>query len=256
MKLVFGLGNPGKEYEKTRHNTGFMTLDRLADKHGIVINACKDKGMSGKGMIGGEKVVLVKPLTYMNLSGECVRAYVDFYKVDPASDVIVIYDDIDIEPGKLRIRKNGSTGSHNGMKSVIKCLGTEVFARVRVGVGAKPDGWDLADYVLGRPSGEAEKKMSLAMDHAASAIELIIVGRMDEAMNLYNAKKEKPPKDEAKKAKAAPHKAVNAPDMAGTAERHSPEAATTAAVLADDEKKADTPADEADKTDTPEADRT
>ena len=192
MKLIFGLGNPGKEYDKTRHNTGFMTLDRLAEKHGITVNACKDKGMNGKGVIGSEKVMLVKPLTYMNLSGECIRAYVDFYKVDPASDIIVIYDDIDIEPGNLRIRKNGSAGSHNGMKSVIKCLGTETFARVRVGVGAKPAGWDLADYVLGRPGGEDEKAMSIAMDHAVSAIELIIAGRMDEAMNLYNAKKEKP----------------------------------------------------------------
>ncbi len=191
MKLIFGLGNPGREYEKTRHNMGFMTLDMLARKHGIAINSCKDKGMSGKGMIGTEKVVLIKPLTYMNLSGECVRAYVDFYKADAAEDVIVIYDDIDIEPGFLRIRKNGSAGSHNGMKSVIKCLGTESFARVRVGVGAKPAGWDLADYVLARPSGEDEKKLSEAMEHATAAIELIAEGRMDEAMNRYNAKKEK-----------------------------------------------------------------
>ena len=191
MKLIFGLGNPGREYEKTRHNTGFMTLDRIAGRHGISISSCRDKGMSGKGMIGGEKVVLVKPLTYMNLSGECIRAYADFYKVDPSADVIVIYDDIDIEPGMLRIRASGSAGSHNGMKSVIKCLGTETFARVRVGVGAKPAGWDLADYVLSRPTGEDEKRISEAMDRAADAVELIVTGRMSEAMNLYNAARSK-----------------------------------------------------------------
>ena len=148
MYLIAGLGNPGKQYENTRHNAGFMALDALADQLGTSIEEKKHKALCGKGLIGGEKVILLKPQTFMNLSGESIRAAADFYKVDP-DHIIVIYDDISLEPGQLRIRKKGSAGGHNGIKSIIAHLGTQEFPRIKVGVGAKPDRMDLADYVLG-----------------------------------------------------------------------------------------------------------
>ena len=189
MKIIVGLGNPGKEYETTRHNMGFMTVDRLAKKFGIDIIDLKHKGMCGKGIISGEKVMLVKPQTYMNNSGECVREVMDYYKVLP-EDILIIYDDIDLDPGQLRIRKNGSAGSHNGMKSVIKHMGTQVFPRVRVGVGAKPEGWDLADYVLSRISPDADREIIKGTEDAAEAVECIISKGIDDAMNLYNRHKD------------------------------------------------------------------
>ncbi len=185
MKIIVGLGNPGKEYETTRHNMGFVTIDKLAKKHGIDIIDLKHKGLCGKGMMGREKVMLVKPQTYMNNSGECVRELMDYYKVVP-EDIIIIYDDIDLDPGQLRIRMNGSAGSHNGMKSVISHMGTQTFARVRVGVGAKPEGWDLADYVLSHISPEADKEIVRGTDTAAEAVECILEHGIDEAMNIYN----------------------------------------------------------------------
>ena len=148
--------NPSKQYEGTRHNAGFMTLDVLADRYNIDISEKKHKALCGKGVIEGNKVVLLKPQTFMNLSGESVRAAADFYKVAP-EEIIVIYDDISLEPGQLRVRKKGSAGGHNGMKNIIAHLGTQDFPRIRVGVGEKPAGMDLADYVLGRFSkGERE----------------------------------------------------------------------------------------------------
>ena len=148
MYLIVGLGNPGKDYDKTRHNVGFDTVDALVKEYRIAQSGEKFKAMYGKGMIGAEKVILMKPLTFMNLSGEAVRAFVDYFKIDVKEELIVVYDDIDLEPGNVRIRAKGSAGGHNGMKNIVKMLGTQEFTRVRIGVGAKPKGWDLADHVL------------------------------------------------------------------------------------------------------------
>ena len=188
MKIIIGLGNPGKEYAATRHNMGFMAIDKLAEKYGIDIIELKHKGMCGKGIIDGEKVMLVKPQTYMNNSGECVRELMDYYKVD-AEDIIIIYDDIDLDPGQLRIRKSGTAGSHNGMKSVINHMGTLDFPRVRIGVGAKPEGWDLADYVLSRITPEADKEIVKGIATAGEAVASILSKGIDEAMNIYNRHK-------------------------------------------------------------------
>ena len=189
MKVIFGLGNFGREYAGTRHNMGFDTVTRLSDRLGIRLDTKKFKGLCGFGYIGAEKVILVQPQTYMNLIGECVRAVLDFFKLTN-KDIIVVYDDISLEPGQLRLRKKGSAGGHNGMKSIIAHLGSEEFDRVRVGVGDKPEGWDLADYVLGRFPKEQEADIRRAIDEAAEACETIIRDGMDTAMNIYNRKKE------------------------------------------------------------------
>ena len=189
MKIIFGLGNYGTKYAGTRHNMGFDTVTRLSDTLGIKLDTKRFKGLCGFGFIGGEKVVLVQPQTYMNLSGECVRAVLDFFKLTN-KDIIVVYDDVSLEPGQLRLRKKGSAGGHNGIKSIIAHLGTEEFDRVKVGVGAKPEGWDLADYVLGRFPKEEEPLIRDAICEAAKACESIIVDGMDSAMNVYNRKKE------------------------------------------------------------------
>lgn len=171
MFLIAGLGNPGRQYEKTRHNMGFDTIDELIDRHRIPQGGIAHKAMYGKGMIAGEKVLAVKPLTYMNLSGESLREWVNYYKLDPETEMIVIYDDIDLEPGQIRIRKKGSAGGHNGIKSIIAQLGTQNFYRIKVGVGAKPRGWDLADYVLGRFSSDERIAVDKAICDAADAVE-------------------------------------------------------------------------------------
>ena len=150
MYLIVGLGNPTAKYEKTRHNAGFDVIDAIADKYGIELNLRKGKAFCGTGYIEGQKVMLAKPQTYMNLSGDSVSALVNFYKLDPMEDLIVVFDDISLAPGNLRIRKKGSAGGHNGIKDIIAKTGTDQFARVKVGVGEKPAGWDLADHVLGR----------------------------------------------------------------------------------------------------------
>lgn len=189
MYLIAGLGNPGKQYERTRHNMGFDTVDELVDRHRIPGSGIQHKAMYGKGMIAGEKVILAKPLTYMNLSGDSVREFINYYKIDPETELIVIYDDIDLEPGQIRIRKKGSAGGHNGMKSIIAQLGTQNFYRIKVGVGAKPAGWDLADYVLGRFSTKEREEVDKAIEEAADAVEVILGEGIDAAMNKYNAKK-------------------------------------------------------------------
>lgn len=189
MYLIAGLGNPGKQYERTRHNMGFDTIDELVDRHRIPGSGMQHKAMYGKGMIAGEKVILAKPLTYMNLSGDSVREFINYYKMDPETELIVIYDDIDLEPGQIRIRKKGSAGGHNGMKSIISQIGTQNFYRVKVGVGAKPAGWDLADYVLGRFSTKEREAVDKAIEEAADAVEVILGEGIDAAMNKYNAKK-------------------------------------------------------------------
>lgn len=188
MYIIVGLGNPTKEYAGTRHNTGFQVIDVLADKLGIDVSEKKHKALCGRGNIGYEKVILAKPQTFMNLSGESVRAIADYYKVEP-ENVLVIFDDISLEPGQLRIRMKGSAGGHNGIKSIISHLGTQEFPRIKVGVGEKPKGMDLADYVLGRFSkGEAEA-MNTAFKEAADAACSFITDGADVAMNHYNAKK-------------------------------------------------------------------
>ena len=189
MKIIFGLGNYGREYAGTRHNMGFDTVTRLSDTLGIRLDTKRFKGLCGFGFIGSEKVVLVQPQTYMNLSGECVHAVLDFFKLTN-KDIIVVYDDVSLEPGQLRLRKKGSAGGHNGIKSVIAHLGTDEFDRVKIGVGAKPEGWDLADYVLGRFPKDEEPLIREAICEAAKACEAIICDGMDSAMNVYNRKKE------------------------------------------------------------------
>ena len=186
MYIIVGLGNPGRKYDGTKHNVGFDVIDRLVDEHGIPSSGISLKAMVGKGMIAGQKVLLAKPMTYMNLSGEAVRALVDYYKVDPEQELVVIYDDISLEPGQIRIRKKGSAGGHNGMKNIIAHLGTEKFPRIRVGIGAKPPEWDLADYVLAPFGREAGKLVSDAVKDAASALEMILQGDIDGAVNRYN----------------------------------------------------------------------
>ena len=189
MYLIVGLGNPGKQYENTRHNVGFDAVDLLVDEYRVPSSGKQHKAMYGKGVIAGQKVILAKPLTYMNLSGESVRALVDYYKIDPEEELIVIYDDISLEPGKIRIRKKGSAGGHNGIKDIIAKTGTDQFARVKVGVGEKPAGWDLADHVLGRFSLEDREKFDDAVKEAVDAVTLMVQDRTDEAMNRYNRKK-------------------------------------------------------------------
>ena len=189
MYVIAGLGNPGSKYEKTRHNVGFQVIDRLASKYHIDMNTKKHKAICGTGVIEGVKVLLVKPQTFMNLSGESIREAVDFYKVDPETEFLVIYDDISLAPGHLRIRKKGSAGGHNGIKNIILHLGTQVFPRVRVGVGEKPEGYDLADYVIGHFSKEEQVLMDEGYAHAVHAVEMILEGDISAAMNEYNRKK-------------------------------------------------------------------
>ena len=185
MYVIEGLGNPDKKYEMTRHNMGFRIIDALAGRHGISLTEQKHKGLIGKGVINGEKVILVKPLTYMNLSGECIRPVCDYYKVD-AKDCIVAFDDISLDPGRIRIRKKGSAGGHNGIKSIIAHLGTDAFPRLKFGVGDKPKQMDLADYVLGRFNREDEVIVSDGINKACEAIECMISDGYDAAMNKYN----------------------------------------------------------------------
>lgn len=188
MYIIAGLGNPTKEYENTRHNIGFMAIDALAEKYDIRVNECKHKALIGKGMINGSKVVLVKPLTYMNLSGEAIRSVIDYYKADEESELIVIYDDISLDVGQLRIRKKGSAGGHNGIKNIITHLGHDIFMRIKIGVGEKPKGYDLADYVLGHFSKEELAVMKDSLARVDGAVTLMLAGETDKAMNDYNKK--------------------------------------------------------------------
>jgi PTH1 family peptidyl-tRNA hydrolase len=185
MYIIVGLGNPTKQYQATRHNIGFDAITRISDDYNIPLDFKKHKAICGKGFIEGEKVILAQPQTFMNLSGESVRELVDFYKVTP-EEVIIIYDDISLNVGQLRIRGKGSAGGHNGIKSIIGQLGTDNFPRIKVGVGDKPKDWDLADYVLSRFSNEEEKIIREALQKTSEAVRTIIKDGMDKAMNLYN----------------------------------------------------------------------
>ena len=189
MYLVVGLGNPGKQYEATRHNMGFDTIDVLVERHKIPQGGVKFNAMYGSGFIGGEKVIFMKPLSFMNLSGGPVQEMAAYFKIDPESELIIIQDDIDLEPGQLRIRKQGSAGGHNGIKNIIAHLGTQEFPRIKVGVGDKPPRMDLADYVLSRFSKEDREKMEQAFKDAADAVEVMITEGADAAMNRFNGHK-------------------------------------------------------------------
>ena len=181
-------GNPGRDYAGTRHNIGFGVIARISDKYNIPLTGKEHKAICGKGMIGGEKVILAQPQTFMNLSGECVRSLVDYYKLE-SEDIIIAYDDIDLEVGQLRIRSKGSAGGHNGIKNIISHLGTNEFPRVKVGVGGKPEGGDLVRHVLGRFSREDEKMIGEVLDVAVEAVETILSDGVEAAMNRYNAKR-------------------------------------------------------------------
>lgn len=189
MILIAGLGNPTTRYEKTRHNIGFDVIDAIADQYNIEVKERKGRAFCGTGYMEGVKALLAKPQTFMNLSGDSVAALVNFYKLDPECELIVIYDDISLEPGNLRIRRKGSAGGHNGMKDIISKCGTQNFARIKVGVGAKPEHWDLADHVLSRFSAGEREQVELAIRDAVKAAALMVQGRTDEAMNLYNKKR-------------------------------------------------------------------
>ena len=188
MFVIVGLGNPDKKYEATRHNIGFDVIDAIADKYNINVKDKKHKALVGSGVIEGMKVLLVKPLTYMNLSGESVAEVMNFYKLDPEEDMLVIFDDISLAPGNIRIRKKGSAGGHNGIKNIIAHLGTEQFNRIKIGVGAKPKGWDLVDHVLGRFTDEERVEVERSIAKAADACTTIITKDITYAMNEYNKK--------------------------------------------------------------------
>lgn len=189
MYLVVGLGNPGLKYAATRHNIGFEAIERIGYEHCIDVSRKKFKAYVGDGHINGKKVLLMKPQTYMNLSGESVKAAVEFYKI-PLENIIVIYDDCSLDVGQLRIRTKGSAGGHNGIKNIIAHLGTNEFGRIKVGVGEKPAGWDLADYVLGRFSEKEIKDIMVpTLKEVNNAVELILQKDFIQAMNEYNGKK-------------------------------------------------------------------
>lgn len=189
MYVIAGLGNPDRRYENTRHNVGFDVIDALAAKYNISMSEKKHKAICGRGLVAGVRVLLVKPQTYMNLSGNSIADILYFYKLDPAQDLIVIFDDISLNPGNIRIREKGSAGGHNGIKSIIAKTGSSDFSRIKVGVGAKPEGWDLADHVLGHFSKEERNLVEDAIKDAVCAAEYMVQGETTRAMNEFNAKK-------------------------------------------------------------------
>ena len=185
MYLIVGLGNPEEEYSKTRHNMGFNVINKIADKYEIEVNKKKFDGLYGDGIIEGEKVILLKPQTYMNLSGESIKEVVNFYNIEP-KEIIVIYDDIDIEKGKIKLRKKGGAGSHNGMKSVVEELNTTDFARIRVGIGQPEFKSDMINYVIGKVPEDEQKILKEGTHKAAEAVEEILKNGIDIAMNKFN----------------------------------------------------------------------
>lgn len=189
MYCIVGLGNPEKRYENTRHNIGFDVIDEIAEKYSIAVRERGFKALFGKGVVEGQRVILVKPQTYMNLSGESVREIADYYKINAEEELIVISDDISLEAGTIRIRKKGSAGGHNGLKNIILHLGTESFCRIRMGVGEKPKEWDLVDYVLGHFPKEEREKMNESVAQAVKAVAVMVTEGADAAMNLYNRKR-------------------------------------------------------------------
>ncbi|ADK02860.1 TPA: aminoacyl-tRNA hydrolase [Bacillus cereus biovar anthracis] len=186
MKLIVGLGNPGREYELTRHNIGFMAIDELAKRWNISLNEQKFKGVFGAGFVNGEKVILLKPLTYMNLSGESIRPLMDYYKID-VEDFVVLYDDLDIPVGKLRLRMKGSAGGHNGVKSTISHLGTQEFQRIRMGIDRPKNGMKVVDYVLGRFTSKEIPDVNHSIEKAADACEEWLNKPFLQIMNTFNS---------------------------------------------------------------------
>ncbi|MCL2436909.1 MAG: aminoacyl-tRNA hydrolase [Clostridiales bacterium] len=186
MHIIVGLGNPGKRYENTRHNAGFITIDRIAEKYGIHVNKIKHKALVGEGIISGQKVLLVKPQTYMNLSGESIREIISYYKIE-MENLVVIYDDIDIPLGQLRIRKQGSAGTHNGMKSIIYQIQSDAFPRIRIGIGNDRRG-GLIGHVIGGFKKEEKKEIEDAVERAANATVAILEQGIEKTMSEYNVK--------------------------------------------------------------------
>ncbi len=195
MYLIAGLGNPGKAYEETRHNIGYKTVDAIAKNKGITVNKNQHRGLIGTYTQKGEKILLVKPITYMNLSGLCIREVIEYYKI-PLEHILIIYDDIDFDIGEVRIRAKGSAGTHNGMRSIVEHLKDDRFARIRIGIGKKPSRWDdLADYVLSKFLEEEQSIMSDAIKTAAKAVDYFTTNGIDFAMNRINQRKKKPVKE-------------------------------------------------------------
>lgn len=189
MYVIAGLGNPERRYENTRHNIGFDVIDTLAGQYNINMNIRKHKAVCGMGIVAGQKTLLAKPQTYMNLSGDSIAEIISYYKLEVSKHLIVVFDDISLMPGHIRIRRKGSAGGHNGIKSIIAKTGSSDFARIKVGVGEKPDGWDLADYVLGRFLGEEREMVDHAIKDACIAAGYMVNGEIDRAMNEFNMKK-------------------------------------------------------------------
>lgn len=189
MYIIAGLGNPTRQYEHTRHNVGFDGIDLISKTFQIPLNQNFGKAIVGKGLIEGQKVILVKPQTYMNLSGHSLSEIMTYFKENPETHLIVLYDDISLEPGSLRIRLKGSAGGHNGIKSIIQCLGTEVFPRIKIGVGNKPDKMNLADHVLGHFTKEDRIEVEKTLENACEAVKYIVQDQISVAMNLFNKKK-------------------------------------------------------------------
>ena len=187
MFLIVGLGNPERKYEGTRHNVGFEAIDAISKEYDIALNHKENKGIVGKGMIDGKKVILAKPQTYMNLSGECVQPLCDYYDIEPETELIIISDDVSLSPGNIRVRKKGSAGGHNGLKNIIQHLGSNVFPRIRVGVGECKNG-DMVSHVLGHYNEEDRKKVNESMEKIIGAVKLFIADDLDGAMNKYNVK--------------------------------------------------------------------
>lgn len=185
MKLIVGLGNPGRQYDKTRHNIGFEVIDELSKRFDIPLDQAKHKGVYGIGHAGGEKIILLKPLTYMNLSGESIRATMDYYDMD-IEDLLVIYDDLDLPTGKIRLRQKGSAGGHNGIKSTIAHTGTQEFKRIKVGISRPQNGMAITDWVLGRFTAEEQEEMSEAVVKSADACEAWTKKPFLEVMNTFN----------------------------------------------------------------------
>lgn len=201
MYIIVGLGNPGKKYENTRHNMGFLTIDRMAEEYGISVDKIKFKALVGEGRIAGQRVVLVKPQTYMNLSGQSVQEIMHFYKED-IENLIVIYDDLDIPAGKIRVRKKGSAGTHNGMRNIVQMLADDGFPRIRVGIGGEKKG-DLIDFVIGGVSKSEMELLREATVQASKAAVAIVEKGIEKAMNEYNIKEKKPKKQKAPEAAPA-----------------------------------------------------
>jgi PTH1 family peptidyl-tRNA hydrolase len=191
--LIVGLGNPGEEYTKTRHNIGFQCVNELARRHGFDFSKKLTKARLAEGQIAGQRVVLAKPFTYMNLIGQSIVGLCNWYKITPAEELLVIYDDLDLPFGTLRLRERGSAGTHNGMKSVIGLLGTQAFPRIRFGVGQGPPGRNAADYVLGRFTREEQAELPAIIGRAADAVEVILREGFTTAMNRFNAPEKKAP---------------------------------------------------------------